>query len=134
MSEREQRQVIAGIDTHTDTHHVAIITNYGRPVADKEFLATSSGYRKALQFITAHGAVGGVGIEGTGTYGAELTKAVRSAGIPVYEVNRPNRRQRRLSGKSDPLDAYRAAQSVLAGSSTAVPKERTVDGSHLKNE
>ncbi|WP_104119087.1 IS110 family transposase [Arthrobacter sp. B1805] len=124
MSQQEQHRIFAGIDTHADTHHVAIITDYGKPIADREFLATSSGYRKAVDFITAHGIPGGVGVEGTGTYGAGLTKALQQAGIPVTEVNRPNRQQRHMRGKSDPLDAYQAAQSVLAGISTAVPKAK----------
>ena len=37
---------------------------------------------------------------------------------------RPNRQARRLRGKSDPLDAYQAADSVLAGRGTATPKAR----------
>lgn len=43
------------------------------------------------------------------------------------EVNRPDRRTRRLNGKSDTLDAENAARAVLAGYATAVPK--TADGS-----
>jgi hypothetical protein len=41
------------IDTHADTHHVAIINGHGKPLADKEFLAVGSGYRKIVEFITA---------------------------------------------------------------------------------
>lgn len=124
MSDQDQHQVFVGVDTHADTHHVAIITDYGKPLTDQEFPATSSGYRTIVEFITAHGDVGGVGIEGTGTYGAELTKTLRRAGFAVIKVNRPNRQERRLHGKSDPLDAYQAARSVLAGTSTAVPKAK----------
>jgi transposase len=42
--------------------------------------------------------------------------------VAVIEVNRPDRRQRRAKGKSDPLDAYAAADAVLAGRATVVPK------------
>jgi hypothetical protein len=42
----EITKVIAGMDTHADTHHVAIINEHGKPLADKEFLAVGSGYRK----------------------------------------------------------------------------------------
>ena len=35
----ESIQVIAGIDTHADTHHVAVINEHGKPLADREFLA-----------------------------------------------------------------------------------------------
>lgn len=44
----------------------------------------------------------------------------------MVEVNRPDRRMRRLAGKSDTLDAENAARAVLAGFATAVPK--TADG------
>ena len=42
----------------------------------------------------------------------------------MLEVNRPNRAARRLKGKSDPLDAYHAAQSILDGRTTAIPKAK----------
>ena len=57
------------------------------------------------------------------------------AGHQVLEVNRGDRRTRRIAGKSDTVDAETAARSVLAGQSTAIPK--TADGAvemmrHLK--
>jgi transposase len=120
----EQFNVIAGIDTHADTHHVAIITEYGRPVADEEFPATGSGYRKIFDFIAGFGPVIGVGVEGTGSYGAELTRVLTRDGLKVQEINRPNRQLRRLKGKSDPLDAYQAAEAVIAKRGTSTPKAR----------
>ncbi|MDF9753037.1 IS110 family transposase [Arthrobacter sp. ES3-54] len=120
----EHLKVIAGIDTHADTHHVAIITGTGAHVADKEFLAVSSGYRKIIDFITGFGPVLAAGVEGTGSYGAELARVLTKEGIQVLEVMRPNRQGRRLKGKSDPLDAYQAAESALAGRGTATPKAR----------
>jgi transposase len=116
--------IIAGIDTHSDTHHVAIINEHGKPLADKEFLAVGSGYRKIVDFITSYGTVTAVGVEGTGCYGAEIAKTLRGEGLTVLEVNRPNRAARRLKGKSDPLDAYQAAKSVLEGRATSVPKAK----------
>lgn len=115
-------KVIAGVDTHADTHHVAIITEHGQHIADQEFLAVGSGYRKICDFITQFGTVIGVGVEGTGSYGAELGRVLANEGFTVQEVNRPNRQARRLRGKSDPLDAYQAAESVLAGRGTSTPK------------
>jgi transposase len=118
----EPTNVIAGIDTHADTHHVAVINEHGKPLADKEFLAVGSGYRKIIEFITSHGTAIAVGVEGTGSYGAELARTLRGEGLSVLEVNRPNRAARRLKGKSDPLDAYQAAKSVLEGRTKAIPK------------
>lgn len=120
----EPSKVIAGIDTHADTHHVAVINEHGKPLADKEFLAVGSGYRKIIDFITSYGTVIAIGVEGTGSYGAELARTLRGKGLTVLEVNRPNRAARRLKGKSDPLDAYQAAKSVLEGRATAIPKAK----------
>lgn len=120
----EAPNIIVGIDTHSDTHHVAIINEHGKPLADQEFLTTGSGYRKIVNFITDHGVVLAVGVEGTGSYGADLTRVLRSFGMNVLEVNRPNRAARRLNGKSDPLDAYQAAKSVLEGRTTSIPKAK----------
>ncbi|UKA56883.1 IS110 family transposase [Arthrobacter sp. FW306-2-2C-D06B] len=121
---KQHPKVIAGIDTHADTHHVAVISETGQHLADREFLAVGSGYRKIVEFIIGFGPVVAVGVEGTGSYGAELSRVLSREGIQVLEVMRPNRQGRRLKGKSDPLDAYQAAESALAGRGTATPKAR----------
>ena len=121
----ELPQVIVGVDTHADTHHVAVVTEYGKPIADQKFAATDAGYNQMLDFITSHGIVTAVG-EGTGSYGAELSRVLAKEKLSVFEVNRPNRQNRRIRGKSDPLDAYQAAQSVLAERGISTPK--TKDG------
>jgi transposase len=120
----EITNVIVGVDTHADTHHVALINEYGKHLADKKFLATGSGYRGIIAFATSYGPVLAAGLEGTGSYGAELARVMARAGFQVIEVNRPNRQARRLHGKSDPLDAYQAAEAVLAKRGTSMPKTR----------
>jgi transposase len=65
-----------------------------------------------------------VGVEGTGAYGAGLARVLTAAGVVVVEVDRPDRKTRRLVGKSDPVDAYAAAAAVLAGRACGVPKSR----------
>jgi transposase len=62
------------------------------------------------------------GMEGTGSYGAALASFVRRNGHRVIEVNRPDRRMRRLVGNSDTLYPENAARTVLAGCATAEPK------------
>jgi len=118
--------LVAGVDTHKNTHHVAILDHVGRPVADREFRADGRGYAQIIAFLREHGEVDRVGVEGTGSYGAGLTRALTAAGVSVVEVARQDRRARRLRGKSDPLDAYQAAVTVLADTNTAIPK--TGDG------
>ncbi len=120
----EQYKVIAGIDTHADTHHVALVTDYGKHLGDRKFLAVGSGYREIAAYLTSFGPVTAVGVEGTGSYGAGLARVLAGQGFTVREVNRPNRAERRLRGKSDPLDAYQAAESVLADRGTSTPKTR----------
>lgn len=44
-------------------------------------------------------------VEGIGSYGARLARAVTDAGYDVAEAPRMNARGRRGIGKSDPLDA-----------------------------
>lgn len=116
------RPVFAGIDTHADTHHVAVIDTDGRALADAEFPTTSTGYTDLTAYLTSHGHPQRIGIEGTSSYGAAITHLLAAAGHTVIEVNRPDRTQRRQTGKSDPADAYAAAHAVRTGRATTPPK------------
>ena len=113
--------VIAGVDTHADTHHAAVITTTGERVADREFPATPAGYTSLLGFIISRGRPVRIGVEGTSSYGAGLTVVLLAAGVDVVEVTRPVKSQHRR-GKSDPIDAYAAAAATLAGEYLPVPK------------
>lgn len=44
--------------------------------------------------------------------------------MSVLEADRPNRQLRATRGKSDPIDAYAAAQAALTGTRCTVPKSR----------
>lgn len=114
--------LVAGIDTHKDTHHVAIVDQVGRLIADHQFATTVEGYGQIVQFLHRHGNVNAVGVEGTGSYGAGVSRVLNAAGFRVLEVIRPNRQQRRAKGKSDPLDAEQAARTVLSGQGATTPK------------
>jgi transposase len=118
------RVVIGGVDTHGRTHHAAVIDQQGRLLGDREFAATSGGYRQLLSWLGEHGQLDAVGVEGTGSYGAGLTRLLLDRGVNVFEVDRPDRRTRRQRGKSDPIDAEAAARAVLAGTATAPAKRR----------
>jgi len=122
MVNDKQIKVYGGIDTHADTHHVAVIDAAGRRLADVQVPTTAPGYQAALRFLGSWPMLVSVGIECTGSYGAAVTRAVREAGIGVFEVNRPNRFDRHLRGKTDVFDAYSAAEAVLSGRATAAPK------------
>ena len=49
---------------------------------------------------------------------------LRRVGVEVIEVDRPNRDERRRSGKSDPLDAVEAARAALSRRASGSPKSR----------
>lgn len=117
-----KRRIVGGVDTHADTHHAAVELMNGGRVADAQFPATAAGYEQLRAWLASFGRVHAVGVEGTGAYGAALTRYLREQGMDVVEVNRPDRRQRRSRGKSDPLDAYAAADAVLAGRARVAPK------------
>jgi transposase len=117
--------VIGGVDTHADTHYAAALDQVGRLLGTRQFTADAAGYRRLLEWLGGFGVVQCIGVEGTGCYGAGLTRFLRCHEVTVVEVNRPDRRARRLRGKSDPLDAENAARRVLAAQDAVIPKDTT---------
>lgn len=115
----------AGIDTHADFHHVAVIDADGHPITDQAFPTTTDGYLHLERFLAQHPGLAGIGIEGSSSYGAAITHLLHAAGHRIVEVNRPDREQRRRDGKSDPADAVNAAQAVRTKRATTPPKLTT---------
>ena len=124
----ESTLIVAGADTHADTIHVAAISLTGTAIADREFPTTRTGYAAAIRFLHSLGQVERIGVEGTASYGAGFSRALTTAGIEVLEVTRAVKSTRRLKGKSDPLDAYSAARTTLAGHGLATPKDDATAG------
>lgn len=114
--------IFVGVDTHKDTHHVAFTDSLGRDLDDKEFPSSAAGHADLIAWITTAGTVERIGVEGTGSYGSTLVTALRTAGLDVVDVDRPDRRSRRFQGKSDPIDARSAARAALTGKATTTPK------------
>jgi transposase len=121
---REVLEVTGGVDTHADTHTAAALDQVGGLLGTATFPATPAGYRDLVGWLAGFGPLGRVGVEGTGSYGAGLSRWLAAAEITVLEVNRPDRSDRRRRGKSDPIDAINPARAVLAGTATAIPKSR----------
>ena len=117
--------VFAGIDTHADTHHLALIDAYGHPISDQAFPTTTDGYLDLEALLAEHPGLAGIGIEGTSSYGSAITHLLHAAGHRIVEVNRPDRDQRRRHGKSDPTDAINAAHAIRTGRATTPPKLNT---------
>ena len=112
--------VTGGVDTHADAHVAAALNHIGGLLGVESFPTTPAGYGRLLAWLQSFGTVGLVGVEGTGSYGAGLTRHLVAAGVMVVEVDRSDRQERYRSGKSDPLDAVSArfapcAVAVLCG-------------------
>jgi transposase len=124
--------VVVGVDTHKDEHAAVLLDGLGGTLTELVVPATTDGFAQLLSVAAHHvgpaGRLGAFGVEGTGSYGIGLARYLRRQGHQVREVNRPPRKgQRRLTGKSDLLDAEHAARQVLTGAELATPK--TADGS-----
>ncbi|MFN2617731.1 MAG: IS110 family transposase [Thermoleophilaceae bacterium] len=115
--------VVVGVDTHKDEHVAVALDGLGGRFGELAIAANPDGYARLLAWADGLGAVAMFGVEGTGSYGSGLARFLRRHGRKVIEVCRPPRKgERRLSGKSDSVDAEHAAREVLAGKATAVPK------------
>ncbi len=81
-----QLEVIGGVDTHADTHTAAVIDEIGRMLGYRQFPTTVAGYRALLAWMSEHGPVRSIGIEGTGSYGVGLTRYLRAQGCTVPKL------------------------------------------------
>jgi transposase len=115
--------VVAGVDAHTDEHHVAVVDAQGRLLGAAAFPTTAEGYARLIGWLRGHGEVDRIGVESTGAYAAGLVRALLSNGIRVVEVNQPHPHARQRLGKSDPIDAELAARAALSRTATVVPKQ-----------
>ena len=122
IAHTQPERLTIGVDTHKDVHVACAKDQLGRRLATTLVPTTSAGYAELLGWAGTLGQVEAFGIEGTGCYGAELARFLRSRGQRVVEVNRPDRAARRRHGKSDPVDAEAAARAVQAGEATGLPK------------
>ena len=111
----DQLDYVVGVDPHRDLHALAVVhVLSGAVVLETTVAASSDGYALALKLVEVHASGRrAFAVEGTGSFGAGLTRFLTGRGERVLEVGRL-RRERRSGGKTDALDAIRAARSVLA--------------------
>jgi transposase len=117
--------ITGGVDTHLDVHVAAALDGVGGLLGVEVFPADTRGYRALHRWLATFGEVVIVGVEGTGSYGAGLTRHLHRQGVKVVEVDRPNRQVRRRRGKSDPSDAIAAARAAMSGDASVHAKTRT---------
>jgi transposase len=114
--------ITLGVDTHKDIHVAVALDNLGRRLGTLSVPTTPAGYKELVAWAKGFGPLERAGVEGTGSFGAGLTRFLQAEGVEVFEVIRPRHREQYRSGKSDPIDAEAAARAVLAGTATGVPK------------
>lgn len=113
--------IAVGVDTHKDQHLAVALDRLGQLLAETVINTDLAGYRKLADWLGELGEEVVVGIEGAGSYGAGLCEHLQNAGIEVFEVERPRRRERR-GGKSDRVDALLAARKVLGRDGLSTPR------------
>ena len=105
----EARTVIVGVDTHKYVHVAVAIDSWGIRLGDHAFVADSGGYEALVTWAETHGRIEAFGIEGTGSYGAGLARAVppsrascrgSESGRPPYTPRRRQVRHHRCRGGS----------------------------------
>ena len=121
----QEVRVTLGVDTHEEVHVAVALDQLGRHLGELPVSTDPAGFARLIDWASAYGVIDKIGVEGTGSYGAGLSRWLRSQGLVVVEVDRPDRKTRR-HGKSDTIDAEAAARSVQSGRASAVPK--TADG------
>jgi transposase len=101
--------VFCGIDSHKDTLAACLVDQTGRRLAAASFPNTPAGYRRLTGWLTEHGPVTRVGVEGSANLGAALASFLHDQGVDVREVPGAltvrERRRLRRPGKSDPTIA-----------------------------
>ena len=116
-------ELVIGVDTHKDTHTAAVVAAAtGALVEQVTVPATPAGYQQLRRLADRQDGRRVWAIEGTGGYGAGLTRFLAAHAEQVVELDRPKRAARRHGAKSDPLDATRAAREALGRDQLAQPR------------
>src|SRR5207245_11137285 len=89
------RPITGGVDTHLDVHVAAAVDANGGVLGVESFATTPAGYRELSVWLAEFGTPARVGVEGTGAYGAGLSRHLRARGLVVIAVERPHRQERR---------------------------------------
>ena len=118
----DAQAITLGVDTHKDVHVAVALDGIGRHRGTLSVPANLAGYKRLVDWAEEFGPLKHAGVEGTGSFGAGLTRFLKGRRIKVSEVIRPKRRDQYRAGKSDPIDAEAAARAVLAGTATGQPK------------
>jgi transposase len=81
MSEAAPPDIIVGVDTHKQTHAAVAITELGARLAALTIPVDTAGYRVLEAWACSPGKVRAFGVEGTGSYGAGLSRFLCEKGL-----------------------------------------------------
>ncbi|MEU9653929.1 hypothetical protein AB0E00_34220 [Streptomyces sp. NPDC048110] len=70
------------MDTHGEVHVAAVLPPLGKILGTASFPATAAGYRQLLVWACKRGTVRRAGVEGTGTFGAGLSRYLLAKANP----------------------------------------------------
>ena len=116
-------ELVIGVDTHKQTHTAAVVAaTTGAVIAQATVAATPAGYRQLLALAEQQPGQRVWAIEGTGGYGAGLTRFLHATPSRWWSWTGPKRAARRHGATSDPLDATRAAREALGRDQLAQPR------------
>jgi transposase len=119
----DQVDVVIGVDTHKHSNTAAVVlAATGGVLAEVTVSTDNEGHEALFGMATNHGGFRVWAIEGTGSYGAGLTRFLRERGEWIVELDRPNRTDRRGGKKTDPLDAVRTAREALSRPDLGEPR------------
>src|SRR3989442_15669051 len=114
---------VVGVDPHRDSHALAVVQVVsGAVLFEAAVTASSDGYAHALKLVDRH-APGrrAFAVEGTGSFGAGLTRFLAGRGEQVLEVGR-SRRGGRPGGKTHAPDAVPAPPRPLPSRAAGPPR------------
>jgi transposase len=103
-------ELVIGVDTHKQTHTAAVVaTATGHTTVTMTVPAPPAGYRQLLELAGQHHRQRVWAIEGTGGYGAGLTRFLHAHAEQVVELDRDQLAQPRASGPRAALSVRLAA-------------------------
>lgn len=117
---------VVAVDTHADTHTVVLAGPAGVVLGSAVFEASDAGHQLLIAWVFEH-APGPrllAAVEGTASYGRRLTRALSAVDLPVLELERPTRAERRGRGKTDQIDAALGVRRALALDADRLPTPR----------
>lgn len=121
-----QHPIVVGVDPHADTLSAAAVDSNGTLLWEATVANTTGAINKLLEIHPPDGQLWA--IEGTGSFGRQLTNQLLTRGVTVREVpTRLTARLRSRNGfsKTDPIDAVTIARSAHT-ETLPIPKRHPV--------